>query len=368
MLMDKWLLGNGIGPKGTAVIVGADGALAYTFDGTTFTKITANGGTNLYGVAYGVVSGVGYWVACGSSQSIIYSTDGIFWTSVSSANIPKRNGTITTDAFRSITFGNGVFVIASSGGGLYRAADPTGAWTASFQTMPTSNYIPSFRYVKYFSATSYFVTCGDALVSGATWTGAEPLFVSTDGTTWTNKSRYVGTNNGSASLLRDRFMVSYRAADSSYYLAGTYANISGLTPSFSIGKLNSTFTTYQQDWKTGVNGTSINVLYDDVNDTKWAGETVTSARTSYNLYANTGGGSTFGIFLTLTPGTRTTTVTTGWRNYAYDNISSKLTFVGDNGMIKTGPSTSENDWFNSVTTITISGFTSNCYGIAYKTA
>ncbi|MGY2215700.1 hypothetical protein [Pseudomonas sp. SDO558_S425] len=92
--------------NGKMFIVGADGKMAYSSDGLSWTAVedTSFGGTIIRDIAYGN----GKYVAVGDGGKTAVSEDGIGW-------VQQANTFAGTD-IRSVAFGNGNFVAVGAGG------------------------------------------------------------------------------------------------------------------------------------------------------------------------------------------------------------------------------------------------------------
>lgn len=83
-----------------------------------------------------VCYGNGYWITCGVSGSIAYSTNGTTWTSIT----PFCTGTIT-----GITYGNGYFLaVEYETKKVWKAELPTGTWTNIYTA---TSSIESIQYI-----------------------------------------------------------------------------------------------------------------------------------------------------------------------------------------------------------------------------
>ena len=92
--------------NGKMFIVGADGKMAYSSDGLTWTAVgdTSFGGTIIRDIAYGN----GKYVAVGDGGKTAVSEDGIGW-------VQQANTFAGTD-IRSVAYGNGNFIAVGAGG------------------------------------------------------------------------------------------------------------------------------------------------------------------------------------------------------------------------------------------------------------
>ena len=158
---------NGIAyGNGLFVAVGIYGTIITSPDGITWTQRTSGTSNHLQGVVYGD----GLFVAVGSeypNESILTSTDGITWT--------ERGTGLTNKGLISVTYGNGLFVIAGDQALLTSSDGIT--W--------------SDRYTQDMSLLSCV-----GYVNGLFTVGGIRLdtYTSTDGITWTQ--RFAGTDNG----------------------------------------------------------------------------------------------------------------------------------------------------------------------------
>lgn len=70
--------------------------------------------------------GGGYYIICGTSGEMTYSTDGSTWTEITP---------FTTDVITGICYGKGIFLAVDSGGKLWKATSPMDAWRDSGITL-----------------------------------------------------------------------------------------------------------------------------------------------------------------------------------------------------------------------------------------
>jgi len=144
--------------NGLYIAVGeSDDRIVTSPDGINWTART--GGYNMQFATYGN----GAYVAVGSSNQIQYSTDGISWAGVSPGG---------SNRWRSVTFGNGMFVAVSSYSSNRVATSPDGiTWTLRTSAVETNQW--------------YGVTYGDGLFVAVAKEGTNRLMYSSDGITWT---------------------------------------------------------------------------------------------------------------------------------------------------------------------------------------
>lgn len=173
------------------VAVGADGKLATSTDGITWTQRTSSfsAGDGINGVAYGD----GYWVAVGDNAKIAYSTDGVTWTQKNTG----ISGTVVE-----VAWGNGVWVISNATGSFYTATDPTATWTSRTSTLSA---VSSILFCK---SQSIWVAGYDTGTTGA-------LASSTDGTTWTARTS-AHTIAGSGTFAATNSVIASIATDASF--------------------------------------------------------------------------------------------------------------------------------------------------------
>ena len=112
-----------------------------------------------------VTYGNGIYVVVGSSGTVVTSTDGITWTQQTAAE---------SDTWQSVTYGNGLFVAVASDGTNRVMTSPDGvAWTS--RSAAEANQWQSVAY-------------GNGLFVAVSLDGTNRLMTSPDGVTWTAKS------------------------------------------------------------------------------------------------------------------------------------------------------------------------------------
>lgn len=161
--------------NGLWVLVGGQSTYLTSPDGVTWTSRTLPG-SNTSAMAISYANGK-WWLAGGTALTLYWSTDGISWTSVT----PSFNGFSATAG--RVAYGNGVYVCvptSSSSGYVSYSADGT-TWSAAGGLVN-------------FAANSNVVFSGSSFVAGSS--GNSTLFVSTNGSSWTNYTSVSGTGIG----------------------------------------------------------------------------------------------------------------------------------------------------------------------------
>jgi hypothetical protein len=178
------------------VVVGSNGNILTSTDGSTWNSTISGTTQNLLDVAYGG----GYFVAVGANGTVLYSSNGTVWQAsgaVSYTNInaivyasskfvlvtalgevyTSNNGvtwssqtTGTTDALYSIAYGNSIFVAGGANGTIITSPDAI-TWTV---TTVGFYDVLGLRYITNTAGNSFVATCEN-----------NKVYVSTDGSTWT---------------------------------------------------------------------------------------------------------------------------------------------------------------------------------------
>ena len=105
---------------------GADGRMAYSYDGVTWTAITATestfGAETINSIATGLLAS--YWIAAGTSGKMARSSDGMSWLSIA-------NSTFGNTSINSVAYGgSGRFVAVGNAGKIAYSSDYGITWTA----------------------------------------------------------------------------------------------------------------------------------------------------------------------------------------------------------------------------------------------
>jgi hypothetical protein len=146
------------------VAVGSGGTVIMSTDGATWNSVTSSTSNHLYRIA----SFNAVFYAVGAGGTIITSRDGRTWSAVNSG---------TTNALYGITFGNNTYVATGTAGTVLTSADGV-TWSSS--SIGASNLLGGVAF-----GGINFVAAG---------TGAGNVYVSTNAATWTPKA-----TDGSAS-------------------------------------------------------------------------------------------------------------------------------------------------------------------------
>ena len=211
--------------KNIWVVVATDGATMWSTNPTVGSSWTAGTGApagDWYSVVYGVAggNGVGYFVAVGDSYaSLMYSTDGKAWTSVTP--------TAASVGWDSIAFGNGYFVATSrydtsNTKQVLYTNNPTistagaGGWSASAGLGATNN---SWRAVTF--GNGRFV----AVANAGTATN-RVMYSDNNGATWTNPAPTVAANYWDAIAYGSGY---FMAANRTGSTTGTMYSKDGIT-------------------------------------------------------------------------------------------------------------------------------------------
>ena len=136
--------------------------------GSTWTAVSSSGTTqDLYGVAYGLINGIGTWIGVGAGGTIVRSTDGVTWVAVTSGINAHLRG--VAYGYSTAT-GLPVWVAVGDAGTVISSADGS-TWTTKTLSGATGT-TGNLNAVTY---GTQFVMVGD---SGQ-------MFYGTDGQTWT---------------------------------------------------------------------------------------------------------------------------------------------------------------------------------------
>jgi photosystem II stability/assembly factor-like uncharacterized protein len=147
-------IGGGKGGEGSPAI-----SKVPRLAGAAWTAGTAQGTNNLYGIGFGSV-----FVAAGDIGALFSSSDGINWTTLSSAVTAKLNA---------VSYYAGTYLVAGAGGVILRSTD------AAVWAQQTSGTLNDLYAVSNYGAAGYAATgaAGTILHSGdgITWTGSTPI-------------------------------------------------------------------------------------------------------------------------------------------------------------------------------------------------
>lgn len=157
---------------GVFVVVGNDGVIQTSTDGISWTSRTSGTSSNLSKI-YFVNS---RFFAVGTARTVLTSTDGISWS------VMAFNAGDPADFFISLTYGNGMYILAArknsgSQAIIYRSATAANnSWTATTNSLAFGTTLNRIQYLnnKFFAFTSGNV-----------------MYNSNDGITWTNFSSSV---------------------------------------------------------------------------------------------------------------------------------------------------------------------------------
>jgi len=230
---------NGIAYNGSLyVVVGSNGNILTSTNGTTWTATVSGTNNNLLDITYGG----GTFVAVGANGTVIYSTNGTVWQAsgaVSYTNInaviyasskfvlvtllgeiyTSNNGitwTLQTSgvsvSLNAIAYGNSKFVVGGKSGTVLTSAD---AITWSNTTVGYYDIL-GLRYVTDTSGSSFLAT-----------TAYNKVYASTDGTTWTRSliDAFVSvTNDGTNSYALTSWGDVYKNTDGSLNYIATIAS------------------------------------------------------------------------------------------------------------------------------------------------
>jgi len=138
------------------VVVGEEGSILSSPDGTTWTNRSPGAGNSLASVAFGA----SLFVAVGQSGSILTSPDGTTWTATNSG---------TASHLSSVTYGGSQFMAVGHDGTVLASPDGI-SWTS--RNLGTATYLTA-------------VTHGAARFVAVEWGGG--ILTSSDGINWTNR-------------------------------------------------------------------------------------------------------------------------------------------------------------------------------------
>ncbi len=206
------------------VAVGDDATVLTSPDGRNWTRrsVTVTGANpNLNGVAYGVVQGVGKYVAVGEfTGRILHSTDGVNWSLASASSSPAF--------LKAVAFGGGSFIAVGDSGQIYSSTNST-TWNKVYDAGGNLEGVAygNGRFVAVYGTGSTLASSDN----GLTWSAGG--LNSVLGTT----SRAVGFGSG-------RFVL----ADSNGNIVLTTNGTSILGSANLVGKIGKAFAaTYAQD-------------------------------------------------------------------------------------------------------------------------
>jgi hypothetical protein len=161
------------------VAVGASGKIAYSTDGDTWTAASSSetvlGSNTIYAVAFGGTK----FVCVGDSGGpgylapIAYSSDGDTWTEATDSEMVSPDG--ASFSARGIAYGNSVFVIVSSSGKIIYSSDGD-IWTIA----QSLSYLDDLAFTAVTYTDGYFIAVGDESSAG----DAGNILISEDGKTW----------------------------------------------------------------------------------------------------------------------------------------------------------------------------------------
>jgi hypothetical protein len=261
------------------VIVTLDGGYTTSPDGITWTAAASAVASNLFGVA----TQSGITVGFGVNASAI--VDGATSVQVLSSTAPAANFGSATPY--QVLFANSLYVVPCSGGAIYTAASPTGAWT--LRTSGTAQNLPDVIWTG-----SKFIAAG---LAGAYTT-------SSDGVTWSatvdasGSAFYsLGVQSGITTAFGTTSSVIIDGATRAVVLSSTATQPFGSNTPNQVQYLNGLY----------VVPTNNGALYTSSNGTTWAAMT-TGLTTAITLFAVEWSGSNYfavgtnGVYLTSADG------------------------------------------------------------------
>ena len=155
---------------GLFVVVGYNGTILTSSNGTTWTSQSSGVTNYLYGITYSNI--LGLFVAVGDSGVILTSSNGTTWI--------RHHSDVSSADLLGITYSDtlGLFVAVGTGGTILTSPNGT-TWTSQ-----SSGVSAVLRAITYSDTLGLFVAVGD---SGT-------ILTSSNGTTWTSQSSGVSTN------------------------------------------------------------------------------------------------------------------------------------------------------------------------------
>ena len=160
------------------VAVGSSGTILTSADGKAWIPRSSGTTFNLYGIAFGAISGQDAVVAVGDGGTILTSTDGVAWTTQASSPI--------SNALIGVAFANGQFVAVGYSGIVYTSSSGTVWNSINTQSQGITGPTADLYGVAY--GNGRFVTVGtyNTSTSGQEITYNGLTGISLDGITWTN--------------------------------------------------------------------------------------------------------------------------------------------------------------------------------------
>lgn len=158
------------------VIVGQDGTIQSSSDGITWTTRTSGTVNHLYRVYFYNSK----FFAIGTNRTLLSSTDGISWTTIT------FSVGVATDNFFSLSYGNGVYVIAARNTG--------GSYAYAYRSTTAANNSWSVKGYDYFN---YESVNRVEFLNNKFWmfTIGQVMYTSSDGSTWSNITPSVVVTN-----------------------------------------------------------------------------------------------------------------------------------------------------------------------------
>jgi hypothetical protein len=192
--------GTAITPKYVAIAGGANSATtaaATSLDGVTWSAMTMPASAQWTAIAYGTVTGIGYYVAVArESSSAAYSRDGLNWTLSSLGEVAD---------WCDIAYGNGTFVAISESdsSATFRAWSSNNGATWNTTTFASGAKAIAYGFSRFVAVEGNFSNAVAYSTNGATWTVT--TLPSNDDSTESNwvdiaygNGRYVAISDSSA--------------------------------------------------------------------------------------------------------------------------------------------------------------------------